>query len=70
MKMADALSIARRVAIQSTLETTGGNVSAAARLLGINRGHLHLLIVKYGLSRTLKPYNAPTSREIANWRRA
>ena len=34
---------------QSLLERTGGNVSKAARLAGIDRVYLHRLIKKYGL---------------------
>jgi len=40
---------AQRTAIQNALDRTGGNVAAAAAMLGRNRGSLHRLMKKLGM---------------------
>jgi transcriptional regulator with GAF, ATPase, and Fis domain len=42
---------AQRTAIQAALDQTGGNVAAAAALLGRNRGSLHRLMGKLDMTR-------------------
>ena len=44
-----------KILIRDALRTTGGNVSAAAKLLGINRTHFHGLLNRYGV-RHAKPH--------------
>jgi len=47
--MRQEASHAARRSIQHALAQTGGNVSAAARMLGISRATLHRKIKQFGL---------------------
>ena len=42
---------AQRTAIENTLNQTGGSVAEAAKLLGVDKGHLYRLMDKLGMVR-------------------
>jgi hypothetical protein len=56
--------------IESALEQTNGNVTEAARLLGVNRSHLYTLFERHGqrLPKTVR--STSTMTEMAGWRRS
>jgi len=49
MKYADAMIQARRLYWRDLMHETGGNVTKAAELAGVNRTWLHGMLVKLGL---------------------
>lgn len=68
MKLSDAISIAIRTCIESTLEQCGGNVKAAAKVLGVHRSQIYKLANKHALT-VRKPRSLVLVPELANWRR-
>lgn len=65
MKLYEAVSIAASRCIRHALRRTNGNYTHAAKLLGINRTHLHRLMGKIPKRPRFK-----VIQELANWRRA
>ena len=65
-KLREAREEAERKLVEETMRTCSGNIMQAARVLGVSRGTMYLVLKKHGLDRDVVGTDVETGGEPAS----
>lgn len=68
-KLSDAVSNSIRRCVEAAVNSTSGNLTHAAQVIGVSRTYLYKLAAGHGVNLPKRPKSVSAFQEMANWRR-